>query len=250
MTQVIHYSDEGVLHRELIEAVAREGLPAAATEIYRGRNIVATIESVGIKVNIKSFAIPNIVNRYVYGRLRKSKARRSFENSLQLTALGFNVPAPLAYIEEKHSISFGKSYYISQHIDALTEMRYPERHPFMRDLLEALGREMARLHKAGVWMKDFSPGNVLFHRRPNGSFIFYYVDLNRISFGTYSELKLNRMWERLLFATDQIAIATRAYAEALGLDHQKVYTEAIKCWNRFKKRKNYHHPPSPYTNHE
>lgn len=242
----IHYSDEGRRHSALVEEVAATGIPYGAVEVYRGRNVVAKVPSGDLIANIKAFAIPNVVNRYVYGRFRKSKARRSFENSVRLAGMGFNVPAPLAYIEEKHPVSFGRSYFISHHVDGLTELRYPERHPFMRELLEALGREMARLHRAGVWMKDFSPGNVLFVRSSDGSFTFYYVDLNRIRFNTFSRSKLGLMWERLLFHTDQITIATQSYADALGIDPEAVYAEAISRWNSYKKRKNYHHPPSPY----
>lgn len=242
----IQYSADGLRYQDLVEEIAVRGIPAGAVEVYRGRNVVAKVDTGDEPVNIKAFAIPNIVNRYVYGRFRKSKARRSFENSLRLSEMGFNVPAPLAYIEEKTPLTFGRSYFISRHVDGLTELRYPERHPFMRELLEALGREMARLHQAGVWMKDFSPGNVLFSRAPDGSFVFHYVDLNRIRFNTFSRSKLDLMWERLLFYTDQIAIATRAYAGVLGLEPEAVYAEAISRWESYKKRKNYHHPPSPY----
>lgn len=239
----IHYSEAGLRHRPLVEQVAREGIPAAAEIIYRGRNVVAAIPSADIVVNIKAFSLPNIVNRYVYGRLRRSKAMRSYVNSLRLRDLGFNVPAPLAYIEERGNLTFGRSYFISEHVGDITEMRYPERFAFVTPLLEALGREMARLHRAGVWMKDFSPGNVLFKRLPDGAFTFYYVDLNRIRFDTFSRSKLDRMWERLLFDKEQIAVAARSYAAEMGLDADEVYRGAVARWSRYvasksKKNKN------------
>lgn len=238
-TATIYYSPEGeARHRALVERVVKEGIPPEATVIFKQRNTVATIPSGGITVNIKSFALPNIVNRYVYGRIRKSKARRSFANSQRLTRLGFLVPAPLAFIEERTALTFRRSFFISEHVFGLTEMRAPERHDFCGELMAALGREIARLHAAGVWMKDFSPGNVLFRRNPStGGFDFYYVDLNRIRFDDHDPAHLDRMWERILFVPEQIAAATRAYAEATGRDADKVFATAMKRWNAFTARK-------------
>ena len=104
-------------------------------------------------------------------------------------------------------------------------------------LFRSLGREMARLHKAGVWMKDFSPGNVLFTCDDDGSsFSFYFVDLNRIEFDTFSPTKLDHMWERILFDREQLAIATRSYAMELGLDPDKVLQSALRRWQDYVKR--------------
>lgn len=246
----IYYSPEGeARHRELVERVVNGGIPPEATVIFSQRNTVAIIPSGGITANIKSFALPNIVNRYVYGRLRKSKARRSFANSQHLARLGFKVPAPLAFIEERTALTFRRSYFISEHIYGLTEMRTPERHDFCDELMVALGREMARLHAAGVWMKDFSPGNILFRRdEATGDFEFYYVDLNRINFDDRNPSHLARMWGRLLFVPEQIAAATRAYAEATGRDAGEVYDVAMKQWKAFTARKRKKlHKPKPQT---
>lgn len=234
---ITHCSDNGRLHSSLVERIVESGLPSEAIVIYRGRNVVATVPSGEITVNIKAFALPNIVNRFVYGRFRDGKARRSFFNSCRLLEMGFKVPDPIAFIEERGLFTFGRSFYLSRHMEELTEMRYPERHTFMKPLLEALGREMARLHKAGVWMKDFSPGNVLFTCDDDGSsFSFYFVDLNSIEFDTFSPTKLDHMWERILFDREQLAIATRSYAMELGLDPDKVLQSALRRWQDYVKR--------------
>ena len=75
---ITHCSDNGRLHSSLVERIVESGLPSEAIVIYRGRNVVATVPSGEITVNIKAFALPNIVNRFVYGRFRDGKARRSF----------------------------------------------------------------------------------------------------------------------------------------------------------------------------
>lgn len=136
---ITHCSDNGRLHSGLVERIVESGLPPEATVIYSGRNTVATLPSGEITVNIKAFALPNIVNRFVYGRFRDGKARRSFFNSCRLLELGFNVPDPIAFIEERGLFTFGRSFYLSRHMDNLTEMRYPERHTFMTQLLGLSG---------------------------------------------------------------------------------------------------------------
>lgn len=233
----VYISPEGEPHRALIERIARSGVPADATVIFSQRNTIYTIPSGGITVNIKQFALPNLINRYVYGNLREGKARRSFANSQRLTRLGFRVPSPLAFIEERTRVRFWRSYFISEHIDGLTEMRSISRHPFVGELLVAVGREMARIHAAGVWMKDFSPGNILFRRLSDGSFEFYYVDLNRIEFDVTDRSKLDRMWERLIFDPAQLTIAAEAYAEATGLDPADVTATAVRQMRSFVRRK-------------
>lgn len=220
---------------DIIKLLGAIGMPEGYEEIQRGRNLVAALTMPDdTRINIKAFGLPNIVNRYVYGVFRKSKARRSYENSQRLREMGFHVPAPLGYVEKRGLLTgFGRSYYVSAQEEGLTEMRRPEQWEFKDALLRALGREMARLHEAGVWMKDFSPGNILFRRRGEEDFTFYYVDLNRLEFTTADDRRLDRMWERLLFSSSQIATATRAYAEARGLAAEEVLSRAMKAHGKY-----------------
>ncbi|MCM1029141.1 MAG: lipopolysaccharide kinase InaA family protein [Pseudoflavonifractor sp.] len=234
----IQYSPRGEEIKTLVEQVAREGMPSGATILFTGRNTVAAVDTPTIRVNIKSFALPNVINRYVYGHLRVGKAQRSFINSHRLLALGFKVPTPLAFAEERGPLRFYRSYFFSEHMEGLTEMRHPETHPFLNELLDALGQEMARLHRAGVWMKDFSPGNVLFRRNGDtGSFDFYYVDLNRIAFDEHRSSRLDHMWERLLFDPGQLKRAIKAYAAAMGTDPDLLTVKALSLHEAYRRRK-------------
>lgn len=56
--------------------------------IYEGRNILRKCVVGDLHLVIKSFAPPHIVNRFVYGNLRRSKAFRSFHYALLLGEKG------------------------------------------------------------------------------------------------------------------------------------------------------------------
>ena len=54
------------------------------------------------KLNVKSFKVPMLINRIIYGTFRKSKARRSFEFAKRLITLGIKSPEPIAYYENSN----------------------------------------------------------------------------------------------------------------------------------------------------
>ena len=83
--------------------------------IYLGRNEIREIEYKGVKFVIKSFHRPNLINRFVYGIFRASKAERSFQNAIRLLAIGVGTPQPVAFINMKKHGLFDRSYYISLH---------------------------------------------------------------------------------------------------------------------------------------
>ena len=61
--------------------------------------IVKLFDLNGTKVNIKAFKTPMIINRLIYGFIRKSKARRSFEYANRLSTLDIKSPTPIAFYE-------------------------------------------------------------------------------------------------------------------------------------------------------
>ena len=70
--------------------------------IYQGRNILKKYDIQGYRLIVKRFKRPNIINQIVYSFFRRSKARRSFDYSLEVQKRGFGVADPIAYIEIKH----------------------------------------------------------------------------------------------------------------------------------------------------
>ena len=80
------------------------------------RNIIKLFEVDGKTINIKSFKIPNLINKIAYRYFRKSKARRSFEYATLLLEKGIGTPQPIAYLENYDYIGLKDSYYASEHL--------------------------------------------------------------------------------------------------------------------------------------
>ena len=172
--------------RPIVESITLNGAPDDAQVIFSKRNTVYTMMAGDEKLNIKAFRLPNIVNAFIYTTLRKSKAFRSYQNACRLIEMGFLTPKPIGYGEERDGIKLCHSYYISQHIDALNMRNWQDK-PDCEPLLRAFAKEIVRLHHAGVWHKDFSPGNIIYTGNATDGYKFYYIDLNRMRFNIKSQ---------------------------------------------------------------
>ena len=88
------------------------------------RNKIKLFKLDGKTINIKSFKIPNIINKIAYKYFRKSKARRSFEYATILLEKGIGTPQPIAFLENFNFLGLKDSYYVSEHL--VTELTYRE----------------------------------------------------------------------------------------------------------------------------
>ncbi|WP_281234389.1 Kdo domain containing protein [Flavobacterium gelatinilyticum] len=136
-------------------------------------------------INIKSFKIPNIVNKVAYKYFRKSKARRSFEYATILLEKGIGTPQPIAYLENFNFIGLKDSYYASEHL--ITELTYRElveipEYPDNENILRQFTKFTFDLHEKGVEFLDHSPGNTLIKKVQDDKYDFFLVDLNRMNF--------------------------------------------------------------------
>ncbi len=227
-------NDETPHLRQLLDTITQQGVPDDAEIIYHARNTIYKMCQGDELINVKAFHRPNFFNRIIYTTLRKSKARRSFENAMRLLTLGFETPQPIGYGEVHNGCLLCESYYVSCQIEA-QEMRYWEKKPDCIPLLKALARDMARLHQAGVWHKDFSPGNILYTGTAVDGYQFYYIDLNRGKFGVKSHKRLMSMFRSINLNVDETARLAQYYAEAIGDTSGKVETEAVSALNGYLK---------------
>lgn len=203
--------------RPLFEAIHSRRMPDGAVCIYPGsRNQLYSIPSPHGMLVVKCFRCPNAVNAIAYTTVRRSKACRSFLNSLVLMRAGLKVPEPLAFAEERHGLRMGKSYYLSRNVEGDT-IRFYEMRPDCDRMLHALAVEMLRMHLYGIYHKDFSPGNVIVETRPDGSYTFRYVDLNRMDFNVSNHRKQLRMFERINYTRIHTVRLAHAYASLLPL---------------------------------
>jgi len=189
------------------------------------RNTIKLFDLNQAKVNVKAFKVPMIVNRIIYGNLRKSKARRSFEFAKRLASLGIKSPKPIAYYEFSTFGLFGKSYYVSEHLacdltfrELTTDFNYPDHEIILR----AFTRFTYNLHQSGVNFLDHSPGNTLIVKQDSG-YDFYLVDLNRMEFKHISLEKRITNFAKLTTHKSLIEVMSDEYAKCTGVSVKYIY---------------------------
>jgi len=152
--------------------------------IYDKRNIIKVVEFEGKKYVVKSFKTPHLLNQIVYRFFRDSKAKRSFENSIQLRRLDIHTPEPVGYIEFPTRFRFKESFYISDLFNFDFEIRavfadenFEDRENILKQFIEYTHK----LHKKKVYHIDYSPGNILV-RKIGSTYLFSIIDVNRMQF--------------------------------------------------------------------
>tara|TARA_B100000768_G_scaffold9560_1_gene9753 strand:- start:9019 stop:9777 length:759 start_codon:yes stop_codon:yes gene_type:complete len=189
------------------------------------RNTIKLFDLSGVKVNIKAFKVPVIINRLIYGTLRKSKARRSYEFAKYLGSLGIKSPTPIAYYESSRLGLFGKSYYISEHLDydlTFRELTTNLKHPHHEIILRAFTRFTYNLHQNHINFLDHSPGNTLIVK--NGSnYDFYLVDLNRMEFMDITFEKRVANFAKLTTHQSLIEVMSDEYSKCTGKPYDYIF---------------------------
>jgi Lipopolysaccharide kinase (Kdo/WaaP) family. len=152
--------------------------------LYKGRNLLKVFNTDnGVVVNVKRYRTPAFFNRIVYSFFRKSKAARSYQNTLKIAEKGFETARAIAYIEIKQGGLLSHSFFISLQCIDVKEIRVCNSGPLLGNekLIEAFTCYSASLHDAGIYHLDYSPGNILY-REDAGKYTFTLVDLNRMKF--------------------------------------------------------------------
>lgn len=225
---------------QLCDLYLKKGeIPYPFRTVYEGRNKVIACSGVFADkdTNIKIFRKADLLKGVIYGWLRASKARRSFEYSLSLLELGVAVPQPYAYVEiytPLHTLT--RSYYVSEQLSSeWAEIRYMEERPDYPAMVASLGRWVAEVHAKGVLVKDLSPGNILFRKVGDG-YEFCMVDVNRMGFGC-------RDWRKQLYRAGWLmnseassADFARHYAQAAGIPEQSAVDIVVNSYRRLQRR--------------
>lgn len=219
-TLVLHpdFADLEAFVRSLPERFAA----GEGTVIHAGRNELRTMEHAGRRLVVKAFHRPHVINRFVYGTLRPSKAKRSYDNACLLRRLGIGTPCPVGYLNVRAAagLLFDRSYYVT--LESACTHRYQElfERPFTYedDVTRAIGRLTAQLHANGLAHKDYGRANILFERLSDGSVALDLVDLNRMAFGPLDVKAGCKNFERLPATPRMHRCMAEAYAEARGFD--------------------------------
>ncbi|PLY14331.1 hypothetical protein [Sulfurimonas xiamenensis] len=210
---------------------------SASSSIHKARNEIKIIDFNGESLVVKSFKIPNIINKIVYTFFRDSKAKKSYQNSLKIVDF---VPKPIGYIEFYRFGLLSESYFVSENFkydftirEVLKDSNFQER--------EFIFKEFAaftfRLHENGILHLDFSPGNILI-KKENGGYIFKIVDINRMQFKTLDLNSRLKNFSMLWAKNDDLAIIIKEYAKLVKNDANSCITTALKYSQAHKDKKN------------
>lgn len=204
------------------------------------RNIIKLFEFNHKTINIKSFKIPNLINKVAYKYFRKSKARRSFEYATILLEKGIGTPQPIAFLENFNWFGLRDSYYVSEHL--VTELTYRELveipdYPDHDNILRQFTRFSFNLHEKGIEFLDHSPGNTLIKKITEDTYDFFLVDLNRMEFHeTMSfEMRMKNLC-RLTPVKEMVAVMSNEYARLYGESEQKTFDTLWKYTADFQEQ--------------
>lgn len=221
-----------------------EGFEESGEPFRNGaRNKIKIFKLHNQEVNIKSFKIPNLINKVAYNFFRKSKAQRSFEYAHQLLCRNIGTPHPIAYAEEKKGLYFKKSFYVSEHLQSdLTYRTLVQQRdfPHWEEILRAFARFTYELHEKEVHFLDHSPGNTLIQLN-QGNYQFFLVDLNRMNFKPLNFEERMRNFSRLTPEKDMVEVMASEYAKLSNRSESQVfekmwfYTEEFQ--RNFRKKK-------------
>lgn len=192
------------------------------TVLYQKRNVLKAFKIEQSTYIVKSFQKPNVLKSIIYGWLRQSKARRSFEYAVQLQLKGVGTPAPVGYLECRTLGCLTQSYYVcaqSECTHTFNDLIGNFTFPYRVEILQAIGQFTAHLHEHGIRHHDYSGGNILFQYR-GGKVAIELIDLNRLKFGKVRLLDGCRNFERLNIDAEALRIMAEAYAEARHFDPQ------------------------------
>lgn len=200
------------------------------------RNKLKTFKLNGEKVNVKSFKIPNAINKLAYRFFRKSKAERSFNYAHILISKNIGTPYPIAYVEETSAFFFLKSFYISQQLNYdLTYRDIDLSKNGHEEILRAFTRFVFELHEKEVEFLDNSPGNTLI-KLNEGSPRFYLVDLNRMHFKPLNFTERMNNFSRLSQDKEVVQIMADEYAKLIDKSELEVFEKMWYFTNLFQEK--------------
>ena len=203
------------------------------------RNVVKILSLGEIETVIKSFKTPNFIQGVIYKFFRKSKARRSYENSLHLNKKGIKTPEPIGYIEVFDFFRLKQSYFISRQLDFDFALNFAteKQSEDYKVILKSFINFTYDLHKKNIMHLDYVVGNVCIKKTIKG-YEFYLVDLNRLYKGIITPKKGVRNLAHLSNDSEINRILADEYTKKLSNSFSNAYLYLMKSVERKLKRSN------------
>ena len=198
--------------------------------IYKGRNELREIEYEGVQMVIKSFRIPNFINRIAYGIFRSSKARRSYEYARILMEKSIGTPTPIGYYTSRKWFLFYKSWYVCAKSECPNTYKdlIDGNFPNTEKIVKSIAALTAYMHKNNMLHKDWSRGNILFNDTPDGVELEI-IDLNRIRFHKIGMEEGCRNFERLPGTDRMTRWMAEEYASIMGYNAEECFKIMNSC---------------------
>lgn len=221
-TLIIHPDFERV--KDFVASVFERFQRGEGTVIHKGRNELREMEHDGQLFVVKSFRRPNFINRFVYGIVRPSKAKRSYDYAEKFLNIGVGTPQPVGYLNVRKGWLFDKSYYVSVKSECpyVYKDLFERKFEYEEEVLRAIGRITAVLHEHGYAHKDYGRENILFQKTENGVKLEF-VDLNRMYIGAIDMKRGCKNFERLPATPQMHRWIVEEYAKARGFDVEKCF---------------------------
>lgn len=204
------------------------------------RNVIKEFDVEGHKVIVKSFKLPNLLNKVIYRYFRATKAKRSYDYAIKLQESAIGTPKPYGYFEKYDGIGLTQSYYISEHL--LADLTFRELveipdFPDHENILRQFTCFCFQLHEKGVEFKDHSPGNTLIKKVENGKYAFYLVDLNRMNFhdSMSFDLRMENL-KRLTPKEEMVAVMSNEYAKYYSKPEKEIFDSLWHKTSEFQRK--------------
>lgn len=212
------------------------------TSIHKARNEIKVINYEDKELVVKSFKVPNLLNKIVYSFLKDSKAQKSYDNSIRIMSF---VPKPIGFIEFRKFGLIEDSYFVSENFAFAFTIREPLLDDDFEDkenILKKFAFFTYQLHENDIFHLDYSPGNILIKKDEDGGYIFKIVDINRMKFKKLSIAERLSNFKMLWANDDDMTTIAKEYARLSNEDEKYCISKAIyysqkqKDFKNFKKR--------------
>ncbi len=206
--------------------------------VYKKRNEIKNITYENINWNVKSFAVPNLINKVIYTFFRDSKAKRSYRYSQKIKKY---VPEPLGYVEYYRFGLLHESYFVSKKFpyDLTIREILSEYDPTEKEkILKTFAKFTFELHEAGICHLDYSPGNILIKKEEEG-YVFKIVDINRMQFGEMDIEQRAKNFARIWLNDEDLRMIIKAYTVLASYDYDKMVKLALEYSQQHKEKANF-----------
>ena len=203
--------------------------------LHKARNEIKIIDFNDEKLAVKSFRVPNFLNKIIYTFLRDSKSKKSYNNSIKINQF---VPAPIGFIEFKKFGLLHNSYYVSEKFNydfTIRELLFDNNFKDKKLILKLFAKFTSELHCNGIYHLDYSPGNILI-KKDNDSYIFKIVDVNRMKFIDFDLDTRAKNFSRIWLNDNDLEYIALEYCKLTNIDSELFIPIALKYSQKHKAR--------------